>query len=75
MLYYHRVGTVQGSGHGTNLLTFSAYLMLDEDILIHKDSNNPEWMWGIDATKDGKYLVLTVSRDTARVGQPTQILV
>ncbi|CAL1703361.1 unnamed protein product [Somion occarium] len=50
MLYYHRVGTSQ-----------------TEDILVHKDPKNPEWMWGADVTEvDGRYLILSISRDTSR---------
>ncbi|TFK74350.1 hypothetical protein BDN72DRAFT_759937 [Pluteus cervinus] len=37
-----------------------------EDILIHSDPSNPEWMWGVDVTKDARYIILSVSRDTAR---------
>lgn len=50
MLYYHKVGTPQS-----------------EDILLLKDPENPTWMWGTEISEvDGKYLILTISRDTAR---------
>ncbi|KAI0081447.1 hypothetical protein K474DRAFT_1587789 [Panus rudis PR-1116 ss-1] len=50
MLYYHRVGTPQS-----------------EDVLVYKDSEHPEWMWGASISEvDGRYLMLSVSRDTSR---------
>ncbi|PCH41552.1 hypothetical protein WOLCODRAFT_89370 [Wolfiporia cocos MD-104 SS10] len=50
MLYYHRIGTDQS-----------------EDILVHKDSEHPEWMWSTEVTElDGRYLIMSISRDTAR---------
>ncbi|KAH0836753.1 prolyl oligopeptidase [Lanmaoa asiatica] len=50
MLYYHRVGTPQ-----------------TQDILVMKDAEHREWMWGPSVSElDGRYLFLTVSRDTAR---------
>ncbi|KAI0092497.1 prolyl oligopeptidase [Irpex rosettiformis] len=50
MLYYHRVGTPQS-----------------EDILVYKDDANPEWFWGSDISEvDGRYLVLSIAKDTSR---------
>ncbi|KAI0922051.1 hypothetical protein AcV5_000515 [Taiwanofungus camphoratus] len=50
MLYYHRIGTKQA-----------------EDILIHKDDEHPEWMWATQVSElDGRYLLLSISRDSAR---------
>lgn len=39
-----------------------------EDILVWKDDENPEWLFGTQVTKsdDGKYLALYISKDTAR---------
>ncbi|GAA6061153.1 hypothetical protein JCM10212_005739 [Sporobolomyces blumeae] len=37
-----------------------------EDVLVHRDPDHPEWMFGAGATEDGRYLVMTSSRDTAR---------
>ncbi|KAF8529233.1 prolyl oligopeptidase [Hysterangium stoloniferum] len=49
-LYYHRIGTQQS-----------------EDILVVEDPENREYMFGIEVTEvDGRYLILTVSRDTSR---------
>ncbi|KAI0722036.1 prolyl oligopeptidase [Cerioporus squamosus] len=50
MLYYHRLGTQQS-----------------EDVLVYKDESNPEWMWGTEITEvDGRYLLLSIRRDTSR---------
>ncbi|EPT03158.1 hypothetical protein FOMPIDRAFT_1035541 [Fomitopsis schrenkii] len=50
MLYYHRIGTPQS-----------------EDILIVKDDTHPDWMWYMGVSEvDGRYLILSVSQDTAR---------
>ncbi|KAF9240642.1 prolyl oligopeptidase [Melanogaster broomeanus] len=50
MLYYHKLGTPQS-----------------EDILVMKDAEHREWMWGVNVSElDGRYLFLSVSRDTAR---------
>ncbi|KAI0034395.1 prolyl oligopeptidase [Vararia minispora EC-137] len=38
-----------------------------EDILVMKNSERPEWMWGTSVTEiDGRWLVLYTSRDTSR---------
>ncbi|OSD01749.1 hypothetical protein PYCCODRAFT_1368709 [Trametes coccinea BRFM310] len=50
MLYYHRLGTQQS-----------------EDVLVYKDDSEPEWMWGTQITElDGRYLLLSIRRDTSR---------
>ncbi|KIK99823.1 hypothetical protein PAXRUDRAFT_30278 [Paxillus rubicundulus Ve08.2h10] len=50
MLYYHKVGTSQS-----------------EDLLVMRDAEHREWMWGASVSElDGKYVFLSVSRDTAR---------
>ncbi|MBW0493637.1 hypothetical protein O181_033352 [Austropuccinia psidii MF-1] len=38
----------------------------ENDILILKDPDNPSYMWGAEVTKDGRYLVVTTSKDTGR---------
>ncbi|BGP15271.1 hypothetical protein JCM10213v2_003231 [Rhodosporidiobolus nylandii] len=37
-----------------------------EDILVHKDPQNREWMFGASGTEDGRYIIMTASKDTAR---------
>ncbi|KAG6853174.1 hypothetical protein C0991_006352 [Blastosporella zonata] len=37
-----------------------------EDILIYSDKTNPEWMWSVDITEDGKYIVLYTAKDSSR---------
>lgn len=50
MLFYHRVGTSQS-----------------EDILVHQDESNPEWFFGAEVSdEDGRYLIVSISRDTSR---------
>lgn len=84
MLYYHRVGTPQCQSSMTkspNALCFfwtSVTLIIRrftaEDFLVHKDDAHPEWMWGTQVTEvDGKYLILNISQDTARVRFETRI--
>ncbi|GJJ16277.1 hypothetical protein Clacol_010573 [Clathrus columnatus] len=49
-LYYHKIGTPQS-----------------EDILIAEDPNNPEYMFDMEVSEvDGKYLILSIRRDTSR---------
>ena len=46
----------------------SLIFALAEDILVYKDESNPEWMWGTEITEvDGRYLLLSIRRDTSRV--------
>ncbi|KAG6916377.1 hypothetical protein DXG01_007098 [Tephrocybe rancida] len=37
-----------------------------DDVLIHSDKSNPEWMWSVDITDDGKYILLYTVKDTSR---------
>ena len=35
---------------------------------MYKDETNPTWMWGTEITEvDGRYLMLTITKDTSRV--------
>ena len=35
---------------------------------MYKDESNPEWMWGTEITEvDGRFLLLSIRRDTSRV--------
>ncbi|KAF9057331.1 prolyl oligopeptidase [Panaeolus papilionaceus] len=38
----------------------------DDDILVHEDKEHREWMFNMDTTSDGKYLVLYTMKDSAR---------
>lgn len=49
-IYYHRVGSSQA----------------DDVLVIPADPTHPEYMFGVSATEDGRYLVMTTSKDTAR---------
>nr|ACQ65797.1 prolyl oligopeptidase [Conocybe apala] len=37
-----------------------------EDILIHRDPANPEWMFGVNVTDNGEYIELYISKDSSR---------
>ncbi|GAA5986969.1 hypothetical protein JCM10908_000972 [Rhodotorula pacifica] len=37
-----------------------------EDVLIYKDASNPKWMFSGSGTDDGRFIVMTQSRDTGR---------
>ncbi|KAG8840264.1 hypothetical protein FRB91_006361, partial [Serendipita sp. 411] len=37
-----------------------------EDVLVWKDDENPEWLFGAQATEDGKYIALYTHKDTSR---------
>ncbi|SCZ88299.1 BZ3500_MvSof-1268-A1-R1_Chr2-1g04318 [Microbotryum saponariae] len=38
----------------------------EHDVLVHKDDEHPEWMFSAGNTDDGRYVVLSASKDTAR---------
>ena len=38
----------------------------EDDVFIYKNEQEPEWLYSIDPTEDGRFLVFTASRDTAR---------
>jgi len=68
-LYYHRIGTPQCKFHATVCNTIPWTLIYAaEDILVMKDDENPEWIWGVDISEvDGRYLALYIAKDTAMV--------
>ncbi|KIL67398.1 hypothetical protein M378DRAFT_74086 [Amanita muscaria Koide BX008] len=37
-----------------------------DDILVHEDKENPEWMFGAEVTEDGNYVALYTMKDTSR---------
>ena len=42
------------------------------DILILKDPENPDWMWSVSISElDGRYLELSISKDSSRVCPPS----
>ena len=49
---------------------------LAEDILVHADSKNPDWMFftGI-SSRDGRYLMMSTSKDTTRVSTHFNVFV
>jgi hypothetical protein len=68
MIYYHRIGTTQGEFDAIYMRNETPLTKLVEDILVMKDDENPEWMWGVEISEvDGRYLMLYTSKDTDRV--------
>ena len=44
------------------------WIISDEDLLIIKDDEHPEYRWATEVSEvDGRYLMLTVMRDISRV--------
>ncbi|KAF5372042.1 hypothetical protein D9615_008071 [Tricholomella constricta] len=37
-----------------------------EDIMIYSDKQNPEWMWSVDISDDGKYIIMYTMKDSSR---------
>lgn len=68
MVYYHRIGTSQCivCPPFPSCPSFDTPA-LAEDILVHEDRENPEWIFGAEVTEDGKYVALYIMRDTSRV--------
>ena len=40
---------------------------LGDDILVYQDKENPHWMFSVDVTEDGKYIVMYVYKDCSTV--------
>ena len=43
------------------------FTSIAEDILVYQDRENPQWMFSVGVTEDGKYLVMYISKDCSRV--------
>ena len=50
------------SNHSLTIFAF-----LGDDILVHRDKENPDRMFTLDVTEDGKYLVMYILKNSARV--------
>lgn len=37
-----------------------------EDVLVHKNADEPEWMFGVGSTDDGRFVTMSTSKDTGR---------
>jgi hypothetical protein len=49
-------------------LTIAFSIHTAEDILVYKDDANPEWFWAAEISElDGRYVILSVAKDTSRV--------
>ena len=38
----------------------------EEDIIVHQDKENPDWVYGAGTSEDGKYIYLYIYKDTAK---------
>jgi prolyl oligopeptidase len=41
----------------------------DSDVLIYNTPDEPKWMFGVEVTTDGRYLILTISKSTAPINK------
>ena len=58
-------GTETGGDRDAELMYHRIGTSQDEDILVHKDPENPHNMFGTEVTDDGKYLIMSTSKDTS----------
>lgn len=74
MVCYHRVGTSQRRDD----VAFSLFRIWSstpvEDIIIHQDKENPDWIYGADASEDGKYIYIYIYKDTSKVRDQVLLL-
>lgn len=69
MLCYHRLGTPQCQCFVPKL-DYSLTCCVAEDVVVYKDQTQPDYFYGAEVTEaDGKYAVMSISKDTARVSQ------
>ncbi|KAL0480907.1 prolyl endopeptidase [Acrasis kona] len=40
-----------------------------DDILVYSDDSHPTWMYGLEVSEDGKYLIISISESTAQVNR------
>ena len=66
MVCYHRVGTPQGRDDVSFLHAQIWSNGSEEDIVVHQDKENPDWVYGIDASEDGKYIYIYTYKDTSK---------
>lgn len=55
-----------------SLTTFAS---LGDDILVHQDKENPQWLFSVGVTEDGKYLVMYISKDCSKVRYAVLLLI
>lgn len=66
-ILYHRIGTNQCMSPYISYALVDRRLDVAEDILVIKNADQPEWLWGAAVSVDGRWLELSISQDSSRV--------
>lgn len=61
----HNLGTDTDTSQNPMLFYHKLGTKQEEDVLIMKDEDHPDWMFGSSITDDGRYLMLGMSKDTS----------
>lgn len=61
----HSLGTETDTAQNGMLFYHKLGTKQEDDVLIMKDEEHPDWMFGCQVSDDGKYLILQASRDTS----------
>lgn len=61
----HNLGTETDTSQNGMLFFHKLGTKQEDDVLIMKDEEHPDWMFGCQVTEDGKYLIMQSSRDTS----------
>ncbi|KAK4703563.1 prolyl oligopeptidase, partial [Phenoliferia sp. Uapishka_3] len=62
----HTAGTETDSDINASVYYHRVGTTQAEDVLVQKDPEHPEWMFGASGTDDGRYVVMSSSKDTGR---------
>ena len=63
---YHKVGTLQGRDDVAFSRSQNWSSSSEEDIIVHQDKEHPDWIYGADASEDGKYIYIYSYKDTSK---------
>lgn len=61
----HSLGTETDASINAMLFFHKLGTSQEDDVLVMKDEEHPDWMFGTSVTEDGKYLIMGSSRDTS----------
>ena len=61
----HILGTETDAALNATLFFHKLGTNQEDDVLIQKDEEHPDWMFGSQVTEDGKYLIMSSSKDTS----------
>lgn len=61
----HSLGTETDTAQNAMLFFHQIGTNQEDDVLIMKDEEHPDWMFGSAVTEDGKYLIMSSSKDTS----------